>query len=87
MGTIIHLEAQTAAQGCIPKAVTAGKTAPSLNGDWRSLVAHLVWDQRVAGSNPASPTINGDIAQMGEHLICIQGVRGSIPRISTRLRV
>ena len=23
----------------------------------RSLVAHLVWDQRVAGSNPAAPTI------------------------------
>jgi hypothetical protein len=26
-------------------------------GEWRSLVAHLVWDQRVAGSNPVSPTI------------------------------
>ena len=25
-------------------------------GEWRSLVAHLVWDQRVAGSNPVSPT-------------------------------
>ena len=30
------------------------------NGDQRSLVAHLVWDQRVAGSNPASPTNNKD---------------------------
>ena len=29
-----------------------------LVGEWRSLVAHLVWDQRVAGSNPVSPTIN-----------------------------
>ena len=28
-----------------------------LVGDWRSLVAHLVWVQGVAGSNPASPTI------------------------------
>jgi hypothetical protein len=25
-------------------------------GEWRSPVAHLVWDQRVAGSNPVSPT-------------------------------
>jgi hypothetical protein len=24
---------------------------------WRSLVAHLVWDQGVAGSNPVIPTI------------------------------
>ena len=26
------------------------------NGVWRSLVAHLLWEQRVAGSNPVSPT-------------------------------
>jgi hypothetical protein len=30
-------------------------------GEWRSLVAHLLWEQRVAGSNPVSPTsLGGD---------------------------
>ncbi len=27
-----------------------------LAGEWRSLVAHLLWEQGVAGSNPVSPT-------------------------------
>ena len=29
-----------------------------LFGVWRSLVAHLVWDQGVQGSNPCTPTKN-----------------------------
>jgi hypothetical protein len=27
------------------------------HGAWRSLVAHLLWEQRVGGSNPSAPTI------------------------------
>ena len=27
-------------------------------GAWRSLVAHLLWEQRVGGSNPSAPTNN-----------------------------
>ena len=26
-------------------------------GAWRSLVAHLVWDQGAGGSNPSAPTL------------------------------
>ena len=28
-----------------------------INGVWRSLVARLVWDQKVQGSNPCTPTM------------------------------
>ena len=28
-------------------------------GAWRSLVAHLLWEQRVGGSNPSAPTKSG----------------------------
>lgn len=33
---------------------------PKRGGAWRSLVAHLLWEQGVAGSNPAAPTTAGN---------------------------
>ena len=29
-----------------------------MHGAWRSLVAHLLWEQGVVGSNPAAPIIS-----------------------------
>ena len=37
--------------------IQSGILNRSAVGEWRRLVAHLVWDQGVAGSNPVSPTI------------------------------
>ena len=42
--------------GCAAAAVCYAAATGRFVGEWRSLVAHLVWDQRVAGSNPVSPT-------------------------------
>ena len=43
-------------------AIAAKSSGYNLNlvGVWRSLVAHLVWDQGVQGSNPCTPTKNNE---------------------------
>ena len=45
-----------------------------LVGVWRSLVAHLVWDQGVQGSNPCTPTKNSKKAHfmVGFFYICFK---------------
>ena len=47
-----------------------------LVGVWRSLVAHLVWDQGVQGSNPCTPTIKSNKkAHLGELFYLDQSFR------------
>ena len=48
------------------------------NGKWRSLVAHLLWEQGVAGSNPVFPTMVA-VAQLAEHSDVARAVVGSSP--------
>jgi hypothetical protein len=55
-----------ASEGLSPSVLTEGAKRradwlfailmPGLGGAWRSLVAHLLWEQGVGGSNPLAPT-------------------------------
>jgi hypothetical protein len=51
---------QIVALGCAPRPtcyhLRPFATAEDTVGAWRSLVAHLLWEQRVGGSNPSAPT-------------------------------
>ena len=49
------------------------------NGVWRSLVAHLVWDQRVGGSNPLAPTSQAAFADFAGRLGPTPGQPGFSP--------
>ena len=49
-GTVIIPALAAAAPGTVRE--KAGKRL----GVWRSLVAHLLWEQGVGGSNPSTPT-------------------------------
>ncbi len=40
-------------------------------GAWRSPVAHLLWEQGVAGSNPAAPTMTGHTLRLLPHSLLL----------------
>jgi hypothetical protein len=56
------------------------------NGNWRSLVAHLLWEQRVVGSNPTLPT---KLTECNESLVIVppwmRVYAGSNPVAPTKL--
>ncbi len=49
------------------------------DGAWRSLVAHLLWEQGVGGSNPLAPTTSDLFARLSQLMagdrICRLGSR------------
>ena len=56
-------------------------------GVWRSLVAHLVWDQGVAGSNPVTPTgrtPSGDNLSCGRQPIALKALAGAPQKFSRK---
>jgi hypothetical protein len=59
-------------------------------GEWRRLVAHLVWDQGVAGSNPVSPTIDRKVysrpSMLGRAFIILCRLKAAIERETDGLR-
>ena len=48
------------------------------HGAWRSLAARLLWEQEVAGSNPAAPTTLWP-------MIAVTGASGGVPELDETL--
>ena len=47
-------------------AAVSGRSILDPFGKWRSLAAHLLWEQGVAGSNPAFPTTTVLVRDVGD---------------------
>ena len=62
-----------------------GPRPADIVGEWRSLVAHLLWEQRVAGSNPVSPTITPLGKRHHARVLGEEGPALCIPRVSRDL--
>ena len=67
---------QTAAMCCVrlePATMPARIEIPAgRHGAWRSLVAHLLWEQRVGGSNPSAPTTCMIAMATSGHAKCVK---------------
>ncbi len=72
------------ARGCVccdkPLAWRTRYSVTAGNGAWRSLVAHLLWEQRVGGSNPSAPTTQLKFCMTGSSVRITRHVEDSNPR-------
>ena len=61
----------------------AGRGAPAatlaVDGVWRSLVAHSLWERGAVGSNPATPTVVRDCGVRCQHLGGFRAPQRAVP--------